>query len=297
MASDDIKSVRAMLANLQAGEPPSLAELRARYDGLSNVFPVPAGVTVEKTVLDGTVPGEVLTLASGGAGRTVLYLHGGGYAIGSSASHRHLAGAIADAAGATVLVPDYRMGPEHPFPAAVEDAVAAYRGLLADGKSPANIVIAGDSAGGGLTLATMMAAREQGLPMPAAGVLISPWVDLAGTGGTMESLADRDPMVSKAGLAEFAAHYLGEGDRKAPLASPLYGDLTGLPPLLIQVGTDEVLLDDARRIDRLARDHGVTTQYEEWDEMIHVWHFFYPMLREGRDAIGKLGEFIQGATG
>jgi monoterpene epsilon-lactone hydrolase len=296
MASDDIKIVRTMLANLQAGEPPSLPELRARYDGLAGFFPVPAGVTVEKITFAG-VPGEKLTAASSRPGRVILYLHGGGYIIGSCASHRHLAAAIAEAAEATVLLPDYRLAPEHPFPAAIDDAVAVYRALLDSGQPTSGIVIAGDSAGGGLAVATMLAAREQGLPLPAGAALISPWVDLAGTGATLDTHGDRDPMVTKAGLLDMASHYLGERDRATPHASPLYDNLAGLPPMLIQVGSEEVLLDDSRRLDRRARDQGVTTQYEEWDEMIHVWHAFHPLLREGRDAIAKLGAFVRGVTG
>jgi acetyl esterase/lipase len=143
----------------------------------------------------------------------------------------------------------------------------------------------------------MLAARDQGLELPAGAALLSPWVDLASTGDSIDALADRDPILTKAGLLEFATHYLGDRDRRAPLASPLYGDLTGLPPLLIHVGSHELLLDDGRRLDQRARDHGVTTQYEEWDDMIHVWHAFYPLLREGRDAIAKLGNFIRSVAG
>jgi monoterpene epsilon-lactone hydrolase len=295
MASEDIRNVRAFLASLQAGEPPSLPELRMRYDGAAVLFPMPATVTVEKLSAGG-VPSERLKAPASRADRVVLYLHGGGYVIGSINSHRHLAAAIAEAADATVLLIDYRLGPEHPFPAAVDDALAAYRWLLDNGHAAGEIVIAGDSAGGGLTLATMMAARDKGLPLPAAAALISPWVDLAGTGDTIEALADRDPMVTKAGLLDMARNYLGDRDPRTPLASPLYGDLHGLPSLYIQVGTDEVLLDDARRIDRLAREQGVRSTLEVWDEMIHVWHWFYPQLREGREAIAKLGNFVRTAT-
>ena len=292
MGSQDIKTIRMMLAGLQSAAEPTLEELRQRYDGVSMMYPVPAAVTVE-AIEAGGVRAERLRAADAVPGRTVLYLHGGGYAIGSPVSHRHLAGAIATAAGATLIVPDYRLAPEHPYPAAIQDAVAGYRGLLASGQDPAALVVAGDSAGGGLTLGTLISARDQGLPLPAAAVLISPWVDLAGTGATLESLAARDPIVQKAGLSDMARYYLGERDPRLPLASPLYADLGGLPPLLIQVGSDEVLLDDARRLHQRAQEQGVRTTLEVWEEMIHVWHFFYPKLQEGREAIQRLGQYIR----
>ncbi len=236
-----------------------MPELRARYDGISAMFPLPDGITVE-AIDAGGVPAERLSNASTVAGRTILYLHGGGYSIGSPASHRHVAAAIVEAAGATLVVPAYRLAPEHRYPSAIHDALAAYNWLLEQGQDPNQLIIAGDSAGGGLALATMVSARNQGIKLPAAAVLISPWVDLAGTGGTLETLQARDPIVQKAGLLDMAGYYLGERDPRTPLASPLYADLTGLPPLLIQVGTDEVLLDDSLRLNHRGaragrRDH------------------------------------------
>jgi epsilon-lactone hydrolase len=292
MGSQDIKTVRMLLAAVRGQDQPPLAELRARYDGISAMFSLPDGVTVEK-IDAGGVPAERLSGSSSLAGRTMLYLHGGGYAIGSPVSHRHVAGALVEAAEATLVVPDYRLAPEHKYPCAIHDSLAAYSWLLEGGQDPKQLVIAGDSAGGGLALATMISVRNQGLPLPAAAVLISPWVDLAGTGGTLDTLQARDPVVQKAGLFDMATYYLGERDPRTPLASPLYADLSGLPPLLIQVGTEEVLLDDSLRLNHRAREQGVRTTLEVWDEMIHVWHFFYPQLQEGREAIGHIGDYVR----
>jgi acetyl esterase/lipase len=275
--------------------PLDLAALRKAYDGGTPIFPVPAGITVEAVAVGG-VPAERVSGAAAVPGRTVLYLHGGGYAIGSPVIYRHLAGAIVEAAQATLIVLDYRLAPEHPFPAALDDALAAYAGLLKEGQDPAQLVVAGDSAGGGLTVATLVGARDQGLAMPAAAVLISPWTDLAHTGASIDALAGRDPSMEKSMLLDMAKWYLGERDLKTPLASPLYADLTGLPPLLTQVGAIEMLLDDSVRLDQRARAQGVESVLEVWEEMVHSWHFYYPHLQEGREAIAKLGAFIRSKT-
>jgi len=223
----------------------------------------------------------------------VLYLHGGGYVIGSPRSHRHLAAAIAAAAGTSALLLEYRCAPESPFPAAVDDAVAAYRWLLDQGISAGGLVIAGDSAGGGLTVATLLALRDGGVPLPAAGVCISPWVDLTCSGASYSTKAASDPIVKKAGVEEMARAYLGMADRRTPLASPLFADLRGLPPLLIQVGSEEVLLDDATQLAERARAAGVDTTLEVWDQMVHVWHWFLPLLDEAEEAIGTIGRFAR----
>ncbi len=292
MGSQDIKTVRMLLAAVRGQDQPPLSELRTRYDAISAMFALPDGVTFEK-IDAGGVPAERLYSRSSQAGRTILYLHGGGYAIGSPVSHRHVAGALVEAAEATLVVPDYRLAPEHKYPCAIHDALAAYSWLLESGQDPQQLIIAGDSAGGGLALATMISVRNQGLPLPAAAVLISPWVDLAGTGATLDTLQARDPVVQRAGLHDMAKYYLGERDPRTPLASPLYADLAGLPPLLIQVGTEEVLLDDSLRLNHRAREQGVRTTLEVWDEMIHVWHFFHPQLQEGREAIGRVGDYVR----
>ena len=188
---------------------------------------------------------------------------------------------------------DYRLAPENPFPAPVEDAVSAYSWLLDEGYAPGRLAVAGDSAGGGLTAATLVSARDQGLPLPACGVCLSPWVDMEGVGRSMTTRAARDPMVQKEGLVGMAGLYLADADPRSPLAAPMYADLGGLPPLLIQVGASETLFDDAVRLDEKARTAGVETAFEEWDDMIHVWHIFAPMLDEGQWAIERMAEFMR----
>ncbi len=191
------------------------------------------------------------------------------------------------------LALDYRLAPEAPFPAAVDDATSAYRLLLDQGLKPASIAIAGDSAGGPLTLAVLLAARDAGLPQPACGFLMSPWIDLEATGGSMASKAAEDPIVNEADLDRWAAAYLGGENARNPLAAPLYANLSGLAPLLIQVGSAEVLLDDSIRLAGLAGAAEVPVRLEVWPEMLHVWHFFHPVLTDGRRAIASAGSFIR----
>lgn len=224
--------------------------------------------------------------------RTLLYLHGGGYVIGSVETHVGLIDRLGRAAGCRALGLDYRLGPEHPFPGAVDDVVAAYRWLLAQGADPAQTVIAGDSAGGGLTVASLIALRDAGTPLPAAGVCLSPWADLEGSGDSMQSRADADPMVARDGLLSMARLYLGSESARHPLASPIYADLRGLPPLLIQVGDAETLLDDATRLADRTRAAGGEVELEVWPEMVHVFQAFAPMIPEGREAIERIGAFI-----
>jgi phosphinothricin tripeptide acetyl hydrolase len=292
VTSKGIAIVRGHLAKLPPSATLTLADRRRQYDRAERVFPTPADVKVE-TVTVGGVRAERLTPRTARDGAGILYMHGGGYCIGSPRSHRHLAAAIATAAETTVVLPDYRLAPEHPFPAALDDAVAAYRAMLAEGTAPGRVAIAGDSAGGGLTVATLVALRDAGLPLPAAGVCLSPWVDLACRGASYETRAKADPIVERAGVEEMAAAYLGERDRATPLASPLYADLAGLPPLLVQVGSDEVLLDDAIGLADRARTAGVPATLEVWDGMIHVWPWFLTMLDEAESAVAAVAAFVR----
>ena len=244
MADRGIDVVRAHLAKLPPSDSLTVAERRAQYERAEKAFPTPAEVKVER-VSAPAAPAEWLRPPGAVAGRVVLYLHGGGYVIGSPRSHRHLAAAIAAAGQASALLLDYRLAPEHPYPAAVDDAAAAYRWLLDQGVAPGQVVIAGDSAGGGLTVATLLALRDARLPQPAGGVCISPWVDLTCSGASYRTRAEADPIVQRASVEEMARAYLGSAAPRTPLASPLFADLRGLPPLLIHVGSDEVLLDDS----------------------------------------------------
>ena len=209
------------------------------------------------------------------------------------ASHRHFVAKLSEETGLQALLVDYRLAPENPFPAAVEDAISVYAALLTHGYAPEDIVVAGDSAGGGLLLSMMLAAIDHEVPVPAAGICLSPWTDLTGEAESLTKNAAVDPTVSKESLDFFAQHYLGEEDPAHPLASPLHGDLTGLPPLLIQVGNIEALLDDAVLLDERAKAAGVSSKLEVWDEMIHVWHRYFPMLREAREANSRIGEFVR----
>lgn len=292
MADRGIDVVRAHLAKLPPSDSMTVAERRAQYERAEKVFPTPPEVKIEH-VSAPAAPAEWLRPPSAVAGRAVLYLHGGGYVIGSPRSHRHLAAAIASAGAASALLLDYRLAPEHPYPAAVEDATAAYGWLLDQGISPSRIVIGGDSAGGGLTVATLVALRDAGVALPAGGVCISPWVDLTFSGASYRTRVDADPIVTRPGIDRMAAAYLGATSPKTPLASPLFADLRGLPPLLIHVGDAEVLLDDSVMLAERARAAGVSAELEVWDRMIHVWHWFLPMLDEAQSAVEKIGRFVR----
>jgi acetyl esterase/lipase len=291
MANPEIDAIRGMLSLGSMGA--SWEEMRQGYDAIGGALPTAADVALE-SVSAGGVPAEWSATPGADTGRAILYLHGGGYVIGSILSHRHLASELGRAAGTRVLALDYRLAPEAPFPAAVDDALAGYRFLLKSGFAPGSIAIAGDSAGGGLTVATLLAARAAGLPQPACGFCISPWIDLEATGGSMTSKAGEDPMVQKEPLSQMTAAYLGGADPHDPLAAPLHADFQGLAPLLIHVGSAETLLDDSVRLAGLAGAAAVPVRLEVWPEMIHVWHFFHPMLADGRRALADAGQFIRG---
>jgi monoterpene epsilon-lactone hydrolase len=292
MSQQQLQQIIQMLKAQPIAGRPTVQETRANFEQMSALFPVAADITRE-SVSAGGVKAEWVTAPGADAGRAVLYLHGGGYVIGSINTHRDLAARISRAAKARVLVIDYRLAPEHPFPAAVEDSVAAYRWMLAQGLKPSRIAVAGDSAGGGLTVATLVAIRDAKLALPAAGVCLSPWIDLEGLGDSMKTKAAVDPMVQKEPLVQMAAHYLQGKDPRTPLAAPLYADLAGLPPLLVQVGTAETLLDDSTRLAERARKAGVKVTLQPWENMIHVFQLFAPMLDEAQQAIDKIGEFVR----
>lgn len=293
MASEDIQNVRALLAANPLMEDVTIEETRLAFDQMGQSFPLPEGISVSSADAEG-INAEWLRASNASDEAVILYLHGGGYLIGSLASHRHLCASLSRASGASVLALDYRLAPEHPFPAALEDALAAFHWLLQQGAKASQVVIAGDSAGGGLTLATLLALRDEGTELPAGGVCLSPWVDLTNSSESFTKIAD--PILKKAELNLMAQAYLHGQDLKTPLASPLFADLRGLPPLLIQVGTEEHLYDDSIRLEARAKEAGVTVTLEVWEEMIHIWHFFYPMLREGREAIARIGDFVKAQT-
>jgi acetyl esterase/lipase len=246
---------------------------------------------VEVEAVFDPVPGLWVTTPAGRS-RSILYFHGGGYVLGSSRAHAEMASWIARAAQARVFVLDYRRAPEYRFPAALEDALLAYHEILNSGIDPRAITVAGDSAGGGLTLALLTSLRDRGEPLPSSAVCISPWVDLEMTGASIVSKASADPLLTREGLQQFADWYLGGQDARNPLVSPLHADLRGLPPLLIQVGSSEILLDDALRLAESARAAGVKVTLSQYEDMPHVWHVFASFLPEAREADNEIGEFV-----
>jgi monoterpene epsilon-lactone hydrolase len=225
--------------------------------------------------------------------RVVLYFHGGAYCLGSIATHRALVGNLARTTAARIATIEYRLAPEAPFPAAVDDAVTAYRALLATGVPPSRIALAGDSAGGGLTIAALLALRDAETPLPACAVCISPWFDLSCSGDSMRTRAGQDPIIIPARLRALGQAYLAGASPRDPLASPVFGDLRGLPPLLIHVGSAETLLDDSTRLAENARAAGVEVSLAVWEDMIHVWHAFAPLLPEADRALAAIGDFIR----
>ncbi|HTV87707.1 MAG TPA: alpha/beta hydrolase [Stellaceae bacterium] len=294
MADAEIVALRAKMASRPRS--PDYRQRRRDTDARGLAYGLPADVTVEKVIANG-VPAEWTWTAGDARDAALLYLHGGGYVIGSLDSHRHLVAEAGRAAGCWALALDYRLAPEHPFPAPVEDAASGYRYLLDRGIEPGRIAIAGDSAGGGLAVAAMVAIREAGLPQPGCGWCISPWVDMAARGETMTSRAAVDPTVQRDGILDMARLYLDGADPRSPLASPIYAELAGLAPLLIQVGACETLLDDALALAKAAGAADVRVDLQVWPEMIHVWHLFHPELQAGRHAIRDGAVFVRARTG
>ena len=286
-------AVKALFAPiLQPGMP--LETMRRRYEATLGRVKLPREVQVE-AITAGTVPGEWVSASATIPERVMLYLHGGAYVMGSCATHRRFAAALSRVTGLRVLVLGYRLAPEDPFPAALEDAVAGYRWLLASGFTPQSIVLAGDSAGGGLALSTLVAVRDAGDPLPAAAVLLSPWTDLAASGASYQTHAKRDGILQIPWLVEQRQRYLEDQDVHTPLASPLYADLHGLPPLLIHVGSNEILLDDATQLAERARQVGVNVTLFVGAGMWHVWHIaaaLRPLFPEGKVALESIGAFV-----
>jgi len=291
MSVTEIQAIVKLLRENPLGG--SLEEMRAQFDAMGGAA---AGDVNVKPVTANGVACELHTPPGADTRRIILYVHGGGYVIGSLASHRPLVAELARAAGCQALAVDYRLAPEHVYPAAVDDAVAAYGWLLGNGYPPAGIVVAGDSAGGGLTVATLIALRDLKQPLPAAGVCISPWVDLEATGESYDTRKALDPMVTREMIQMMGKTYIGSGDLRAATASPIHANLQGLPPLLIQVGAAETLFSDSDTLAKRAKAAGVDVTLEEWPDMIHVWHLFFQALSDGRRAIARIGEFVKGKT-
>jgi epsilon-lactone hydrolase len=290
MSKREIDAIREMLR--ARARPVGWTERRERVDAIGQASPVEPDIRLA-AVDAGGVPAEWSLAPGSDPTKVLMFLHGGGYCSGSIASHRGMVTRVGRAAGVRTLALSFRLAPEHPFPAALTDALAAYGFLLAQGIAPGNIAIGGDSAGGGLTLATMLSLRDSGKPLPGCAWLVSPWTDLAMTGASLTDKADVDPLIQKVYLEELASAYLAGADPKAPMVSPLYADLTGLPPLLVQVGSAETLLDDAVRIVRRAGAADVPVSLEVWPHTIHAWHLWAAKVEDSRRAIASAGAFMR----
>ena len=296
MPSQAMQDVIDILRDRQratAGQaPPPLAERRAAFVPGDRLHPVPDDVVVSE-VTAGQVPAHWLAAPGTDDGRVLLFLHGGGYEFGSLRSDGELAARLGRAGRTRVLFPEYRLAPEHPYPAAIDDVVAAYRWLRTDqGLSARSIAVAGASAGGGLTVALLLAMRDAGEPLPAVAVLMSPTVDLTSSGASMTERAERDPISTPAMLRQFASDYLAGADPKTPLASPLFGSLAGLPPLLVQVGTADLLLSDSERLAAAAVQAGVDVTLEIGDDLPHVYQLLLG-TPEAAEATERIGKFLR----
>jgi len=267
---------------------------RAQFEKIAGSFLIRAtGVEVEQTQIAG-VDVDWLRPKNARKDKVVLYLHGGAYVMGSPRTHRQLVSHMVRAAGVVAVLPDYRLAPEHPFPAAIEDAVAVYSGLLESGFGAEDIIISGDSAGGALSVATLLQLRHAGIPMPAAAVLLSPFLDITGSGESATTRADRDPWFDIADLHVVAGYYCpDESEWKNPLVSPVFANVAGLPPMLIQVGDDEILLSDSTRLAEKLEAEGVEVELEVWPHMWHVFQMFIRRMPESGAAVRKIAAYIQ----
>jgi acetyl esterase/lipase len=292
MPSKEYKTILELLNSIPDTSGLSFEERRSGFETRASQLPIAESVSFEAVSVEG-IPAEWIVPEGTPEQNVLLYLHGGAYCIGSLNTHRGMVSHIAKAAETRALSIDYRLAPENPFPAAIEDSISAYKWLLSQGIAARSIIIAGDSAGGGLTVSAMVSLRENSIPLPAAAVLISPWVDLALTGDSIISKADIDPYVTKEELLKWARAYMGDSDLRTPLASPLYADLSGLPPMLIQAGTAEILLDDAIRMADRARKDGVDITLNTAEDMCHVWHVFSSMLPEAMEANEEVARFMR----
>jgi acetyl esterase/lipase len=296
--AEELKTFLRNWATIFAARPDMpLDELRLIFEHWGDVTAEPGGVDYLETNTDG-VPAMWAVPKGSAEDRVVLCFHGGGYVTASMYTHRKLYGHLAKAIGCRALIPHYRRAPEHVHPAPVDDAVTAYKWILDQGITPQHIALTGDSAGGALAVTTLLRARERNLPMPAATMPLSPWVDMEMTGESLVSNRERDVLVQKEVVEIMAMTFLGDGgDRRDPLANPLYADLKGLPPMYIQVGGDETLLDDSRRLAERAREAGIEVTLDIFPEMQHVFHFAAGYAPEADDAIRKLALWVRPKLG
>lgn len=282
-----------MISRLQTttNPNPTMQETRDGFEKMLRGYPPDDDVKFENFTIK-QIQATRCSLSASDKTRVILFFHAGGYSVGSNYSHRDLMGRIVKASQLPVVGVDYRLAPEHPYPAALEDAFSAYHYVLQSGHQPSEIILAGASAGGGLIISLLLRLKNEGLSLPAGAVCICPWVDLALTGSTLQSNDGKD-IISRSRLESSASFYCAGHNAKDPFLSPLYGDLSGLPPLLIQIGERELLLDEVKRLARKAQAQGVRTDFEIWPEMCHTWHLFAREIPEGRQAIDKIGAWIR----
>ncbi len=289
------KQQLAAILEMSAQNPPPAnaapAAMRAWIEGVASQLPVAENVQIER-VNCGPCDGELILPAGGDASRLIILYHGGGFFFGSSRTHRVIASNLARTAGSAVLTPDYRLAPEHPAPAAHDDAFAVYQWALKQGYAPGKVALIGDSSGGNLALATVIRAKEAGLALPGALTLMSPWLDVAREGASHQGTPD-DPVVSTELLERFTIYYLGDEDRKSPTATPFYADFSGLPPTLVHVGTRERLHDDSVTVVERMKTAGVAADLKIFDGMSHNWQLYAPMLDEGMASIEECAAFIK----
>jgi monoterpene epsilon-lactone hydrolase len=283
--------------NIMNGKHGTVAETRRMTDSAARLLRPPGGVAIHKARAGG-VPGEWIIPQDAPADRALLYMHGGGFVFGSLVTHRALIARLAISAGTRAFSVDYRLAPEHPFPAALDDSLEAYRSLIRDGIQPKRIIVAGDSAGGTLALALILSLQKEGASLPAAAVCISPVTDMVWTGSSMRTKAGIDPIFTEGGSSPLGSSihtdYIGSEDPRNPLISPLYGDMRGMPPVLLHVGEDEVLLDDSVRLAERVRAAGGHAELVVWDGLWHVFQVFAPFVPEATQSIRQIGEFIKG---
>jgi len=285
--------IARLFAERQTEEVP-LAKWRRIWEEESVALPLPTGAQFRSTIAGG-VPAEWMEMPESDPRRVFLFLHGGGYNAGSPKTHRKLAAYLAEATGTRVLLPDYRLAPEHPFPAAVKDALLAYGWLLSEGYAASDIVVGGDSAGGGLALSMLLALREAGAEMPRAAVLLAPWTDLTVSSPSYERLRENDPIINPERLRKAGDWYAGRRDPRDPMASPMFADLAGLPPMLIHAGGGEVMLDDSVVFAERATSAGCDVTIKVWPDLWHVFHHAAPGVPEANEAIEEIGEFVRKA--
>lgn len=292
MASPECHRIRDIIASrlVHSDRPVNVEKFRANQDATGRALP---NQVVGSTVNAAGVPAEMQTPSGATDDNLIIYFHGGGYIGGSIASHRNLTGHLALQSGCRVLSVEYRLAPEHPHPAPVDDAVTSYNWAVEQGYDPAKIALAGDSAGGGLTAACLLTLRDQQIELPAAAMMISPWLDMSFTGESMLTNAGHDSSISPIGMPRIRELFLGDASIDDPLASPLGANLEGLPPLLIQVGDEEVLLSDSERFAEKATAAGVDVELRVWPEMFHVWHACVGLFQEAADAIDEMVEFVR----